>query len=158
MAPLADTRKLLYELEKTAGALPLSLRAFYEIVGSIDLRGRHPSLCPVKGSICPDPLVVFPLDEVLAEAQEMAADADDDLRLVLAPDDIHKAGESGGAPYEIAVPEQRADGEFLNERHELLFVDYLRLCFQFGGFPGYEGYDHGVPPEIETLRAGLQEF
>jgi len=45
----------------------------------------------------------------------------------------------------------------LNERHDLLFVDYLRLCFRFGGFPGYEGQTD-VPPEIDRLRDGLLEF
>ena len=152
-----DTAKLLKRLEKAAGSLPLSLRIFYEVVGSVDLRGKHPNLCPPKASICPDPLVIFPLPGVLEEAEEIAQEEEDDPRLALAPDDIHKSGESGGSPYEVAVPELRADGELINERHELLFVDYLRLCFQFGGFPGYEGYDD-VPPEIGTLRAGLVEF
>jgi hypothetical protein len=36
-------------------------------------------------------------------------------------------------------------------------VDYLRFCFRFGGFPGYEGQDD-VPAEIDALRAGLLEF
>jgi hypothetical protein len=57
----------------------------------------------------------------------------------------------------MAFPDIRADGELLNERHGLLFVDYLRLCFRSGGFPGYEGTDE-VPAEVETLRAGLLEF
>ena len=74
------------------------------------------------------------------------------------PDDLHKADTSGGDPYEIAVPDPRADAELLNERHGLFFVDYLRLCFRFGGFPGYEGFDRGVPSEIESLRGGLLTF
>jgi hypothetical protein len=154
--PPADTAKLLAMLEKKAGALPLSLRAFYEVVGSVDFTGIHLSLAPPDGSVCPDPLVVFPLENVLAYLEEMDGD-DDDIRLMLAPDDIHKAGQSGGEPYEIAAPDQRADGELLNERHELPFVDYLRLAFRFGGFPGYDGHEP-LPPEIETLRAGLLEF
>jgi hypothetical protein len=57
----------------------------------------------------------------------------------------------------MAVPDLRADGEILNERHRLLFVDYLRLCFRYGGFPGYEGASP-IPSEIETLREGLLPF
>lgn len=155
--PPADTANHLKRLEKKAGTLPLSLRAFYEVVGAVDLRGSHPSLSPPKNTISPDPLVVFPVRDVLADEEEKEED-DGDIRLQLAPDDLHKAGVSGGAPYEIAVPDGRADGEFLNERHELLFVDYLRLAFQFGGFPGYEGYDRGLPPEISQLSKGLMEF
>jgi hypothetical protein len=37
----------------------------------------------------------------------------------------------------------------------VFFVDYLRLCFRFGGFPGYEGIDRGIPAEIATLSEGL---
>ena len=154
--PPADTTKLLARLEKKAGALPLSLRAFYEVVGAVDFTGSHASLAPPRGSICPDPLVIFPLEDVLAYLEEMDGD-DDDIRLMLAPDDIHKAGQSGGEPYEMATPDARADGELLNELHELFFVDYLRLAFRFGGFPGYDGHDP-LPPEIETLRGGLLEF
>jgi hypothetical protein len=34
---------------------------------------------------------------------------------------------------------------------------YLRLCFRFGGFPGYDGATT-PPPEIETLRESLVAF
>jgi len=57
----------------------------------------------------------------------------------------------------MAVPDLRADGELLNERHQLFFVDYLRLAFRFGGFPGYDGAA-AVPEEISTLKAGMPEF
>lgn len=77
--------------------------------------------------------------------------------VTIAPDDLHKADTSGGDPYEMAIPDLRADGELLNERHDLFFVDYLRLCFRFGGFPGYDGRAE-VPAELGTLSAGLIEF
>jgi hypothetical protein len=83
---------------------------------------------------------------------------DDERYVLIAPDDLHKAGASGGEAYGISVPDPRADGELLFERHGLLFVDYLRLVFRFGGFPGYEGIDAGVPAEIESLRQGLLAF
>ena len=45
------------QLEKVAGTLPISLRAFYEIVGSVDWIGNHTSLvacppCAVPRSLC----------------------------------------------------------------------------------------------------------
>ena len=79
------------------------------------------------------------------------------MAIAIAPDDLHKANISGGAPYEIAIPDLRADGELVNERHRLFFVDYLRLCFEFGGFPGYDGAEK-LPGEIAGLKAGLAEF
>jgi hypothetical protein len=147
-----DSRDL-QRLEKAVGALPLSLRVFYDIVGAIDLIGRHPTLAPADGTIPPDPLVVASVAELVSEVGSW----DEDDVVMLAPDDLHKANTSGGDPYAIGVPDENADAVLLNERHDLLFVDYLRLCFRFGGFPGYEGQDD-VPAEIDTLRAGLLEF
>jgi len=37
-------------------------------------------------------------------------------------------------------------------------IDYLRLCFRFGGFPGYDRIDRGMPWEIEILRKDLLAF
>jgi hypothetical protein len=155
--PDARAAKLVRRLEKRAGALPLSLRAFYEIVGAVDLNGTHPSLAPRSGSRCPDPLVVYGAADALDELESWDED-DDAAQITLAPDDLHKAGTSGGDAYAMSVPDPRADGELLNERHGLLFVDYLRLCFEWGGFPGYEGLDQGIPPEIVSLRHDLLPF
>jgi len=152
--PDARTAKRVERLEKEAGVLPLSVRAFCEVVGAVDLIGRHPILAPARGSVTPDPLVVAGIDELLSE---IGAWEDDDEVLALAPDDLHKANVSGGDPYAIAVPDPKADGVLLNERHELLFVDYLRLCCRFGGLPGYEAQEN-PPAEIEGLRRDLLDF
>jgi hypothetical protein len=155
--PGPQARKHLARLEKMVGMLPLSLRVFYEVVGAVDWMGRHPILTPERSSICADPLVVFPLEDALEECQQRMED-EGEAFITIAPDDLHKADTSGGEPYEIAVPDLCADAELLNERHQLFFIDYLRLCFRFGGFPGYDGYDRGVPSEIESLREGLLAF
>jgi hypothetical protein len=154
--PTPQVRKQIARVEKVAGVLPLSLRVFYEVVGSVDWIGTHPTLAPAASDICPDPLVVFPIEDVLEEVEGGMEEGESCI--TLAPDDLHKADTSGGDPYQVAVPDFRADGELLNERHRLLFVDYLRLCFRLGGFPGYEGIDRGVPAEVATLREGLLEF
>jgi hypothetical protein len=156
--PGATVRKAIGDFEKEVGAMPLSLRVFYEVVGEVNFIGHHPTLDPKNGTVATDPLVVYPFDEELIE---YAADDDDDdeglTAIPIAPDDLHKADTSGGDAYEMAVPDPRADGELLNERHHLFFVDYLRLCFRFGGCPGYDGQTE-VPREIEALRNGLIEF
>jgi hypothetical protein len=126
------------------------------VVGSVDWIGSHPTLAPADSDICPDPLVVFPIEEVLEEIDQGLEEGDG--LVTIAPDDLHKADTSGGDPYQVAVPDLGADGKLLNERHRLFFVDYLRLCFRFGGFPGYEGIDRGIPTEIATLSEGLVEF
>jgi uncharacterized protein DUF6745 len=154
VSPDARTAKRIQRFEKAVGPLPLSIRAFYEVVGSVDLIGRHPGFAPPSGNLAPDPLVVIDIEEALAELEE---EDEGDGALILAPDDLHKSNVSGGDPYEIGVPDPAADGRVLNERHDLRFVDYLRLCFRFGGFPGYEGRTD-MPPEIVRLREGLMEI
>jgi hypothetical protein len=148
--PVPDTARHLEEIGKLGGPLPLSLWAFYETVGEVDLIGHHETISPEA-----DPLVVFPLEAMLQSCGDEIAE---EGRIPIAPDHYHKADISGGAPYEIALPDPRADAELLNEPHNLLFVDYLRLVFRHGGFPGYAGMDRDVPKEIAILAQDLQPF
>jgi hypothetical protein len=157
MPPGAKVTRQIRRLEKLAGTIPLSIRAFYEVVGTVDFNGVHVSLAPVDGSTAPDPLIVYGPDDVLDDL-ESQDEEEPPPEIMIAPDDLHKANVSGGASYAMSVPDACVDGVVLNERHNLLFVDYLRLCFAWGAFPGYEGQDRGVPPEIEGLRAGLRSF
>jgi uncharacterized protein DUF6745 len=151
--PSAGAAKEVASFEKKFGTLPLSLRTFYEVVGEVSLIGSHATLDPKGNRIPPDPLVVYGLDEGLLELDE-DDEGETPAAITIAPDDLHKANTSGGEPYAMAIPDLRADGELLNERHHLFFVDYLRLCFRFGGFPGYDGAAE-VPKEIATLSQGL---
>jgi len=154
--PGSQTDRLLKQLDELAGPAPLSLATFYEIVGSVDLTGYHERLTASSlGYFLPDPLVVFPLEQMLLE-YDAAADANFG-RISIAPDVYHKAEFSGGAPYEMALADARADGELLNERHGLFFVDYLRLAFRWGGFPGYDGVER-LTGVIALLRAELLAF
>ena len=75
----------------------------------------------------------------------------------ISPNAHHKADFSDGTPYEMALPDPRADAELLNERHGIFFVDYLRLAFRFGGFPGFDAPECplGIMP---LLRRELLEF
>ena len=156
--PPPDIHDQIVSFEREYAVLPLSLRTFYEIVGEANLIGSHPTLAPADSAIAPDPLVVYALDEgALEYDEEEDEDEGRPSAITIAPDDLHKANTSGGDPYQMAVPDLRADGELLNERHQLFFVDYLRLCFRFGGFPGYDGAAE-VPQEISALKAGLLDF
>jgi hypothetical protein len=156
--PPPDIHDQIVSFEREFAVLPLSLRTFYEVVGEVNLIGSHPALAPADRAIKPDPLVVYALDDgALEYDEEEDEEAGRPSAITIAPDDLHKANVSGGGAYEMAVPDLRADGELLNERHQLFFVDYLRLAFRFGGFPGYDGAA-AVPEEISTLKAGMLEF
>lgn len=156
--PTPAAQKQVADFEKQFGALPLSLRAFYEVVGEVNLIGTHPAIDPPGNTVAIDPLVVYGLDEGLVEYDEGDEDGEGEpSAITIAPDDLHKANVSGGDAYEMAIPDLRADGELLNERHRLFFVEYLRLCFKLGGFPGYEAVGT-IPAELGRLSAGLIPF
>jgi len=155
--PKSSANKDLDRFEKKLGGpLPISLRCWYEQVGAVNLMGYHEALNPKGGGESPDPLVIDPLIQA-AEAwfgEDLEFDSDE-IELPLAPDDVSKAFESGGDPYAIKLPDAAADGLFLNERHETTFVEYLRIAFQWGGFPGWERTASRPQKELDYLRENL---
>jgi uncharacterized protein DUF6745 len=151
VSPPSRAAAMVARLEKRAGTLPLSLRAFYEIVGAVCLAGHHPELTPQGNRIAEDPLWVYGVEDALA-----ALDGDEDAgEIPIAPDDLHKAGQSGGDAYAIGVPDRSADGRLLHARYDAGFVEYLRIAFRCGGFPGYDGLDRDVPAAIAELADAL---
>jgi hypothetical protein len=137
------------ELESEAGSLPLSLTTFWQEVGAVDLVGMHPSWPDGL-----DPLVVDPPEGPLSDL----FDEGEGIFVALAPDDLHKDNVSGGDPYGLQLPNPSADFLFMYERHDLLFVPYLRLAIlHWGGFPGLEGGGIQFEP-LEALVAGLEPF
>ncbi|MEO7714713.1 MAG: hypothetical protein ABIY70_00805 [Capsulimonas sp.] len=141
--PPPDITTQLDTLETAVGALPLSLRAWYEAVGAVDFMGFHAQW----RAIYPDPLVVneleleYRLDSYRDWREECDEEGEEEMgpyEYEFAPDFYHKANVSGGAPYGIALPCLTADATAENEPHRTTFVDYLRICFQWGGFPGLD--------------------
>jgi hypothetical protein len=139
--PTAEGRRRLDQLESRIGPMPLSLRAFYEVVGTVDFTQSWTQLVqynrPERKSSPEllylgeyDPLVVGPLDEKPEPGSESG-------HYFLAADEFHKANYSGGESYQVVLPDPRADfpisgmygvDEFL--------VPYLRATFVGGGFRG----------------------
>jgi len=147
-APSADIGKQIREVEERLGPLPLSLRTFWEVVGDLNLRGNHSSLNKYEG-VVGDPLVVNPMITF-----GMLPTGD---RLEISEDACFKARYSGGESYSMALPSPSMDARLWGEPHELMFVDYLRLAFRFGGFPGWDGKPR-PPKEISELTKGLLAF
>ena len=142
------------ELEDQAGPIPLSLRAFWQEVGTVDLVGMHP-----EWPIGLDPLVVDPPEGAVSYLNDFEGSDNTAGRFVgLAPDDLHKDNVSGGDPYGVRLPEPKADFLFLNEPHNMLFVPYLRFAIlQWGGFPGLDGKELRFDQLIELVD-GLEPF
>jgi len=153
--PKRSVNTRIRELEKETGTLPISLRAFYEIVGSVDWNGQLEGLLPSTRPQVADPLVVIPIEAAIETARYFADT--EEKWVLIAADGLMKANTSGGDPYQMEVPNASADGVLRFECHDLNFVEYLRLVFRFGGFPGYEGMEF-PPPQLVELSADLASF
>jgi hypothetical protein len=148
------------ELEERVGPLPLSLTAFWQEVGTVDFVGMHPSWPDGL-----DPLVVYEPEAAISDldnwellVEEGEEDSSAQFEAGLAPDDLHKDNVSGGEAYSVALPDPLADFVLLYERHELLFVPYLRLAIlRWGGLPGLDGRITQFAP-LDTLIEGLEPF
>jgi len=163
-----EERQLLQACDRKRLWIPLSLRAFLEEVGWVDLVGTHPALNPLNDSGEPlfhtDPLQLSPgcewdLQAVFEEwsgaspeEREPAgwqlgssAEGKSDELMDELPEDL----------YSIQLPNAAADAPLEGEVHKISFVEYLRLSFQRGGFPGWENYEHRPEKELASLREGL---
>lgn len=155
--PSDQMRSARKELEQEAGTIPLSLEAFWEEVGAVDFVGMHRNWPAGL-----DPLVVDPPEGALSwiyDTEEGDEEGEDGGRFAaLAPDDLHKDNVSGGDPYGVRLPNSSADFQFVYERHDLLFVPYLRLAIlRWGGFAGLEDQEVDFEP-LGGLVEGLEPF
>jgi hypothetical protein len=172
--PRPENSTIIRDIEQFTGApLPPSLRAFWDIVGGIDFvwdyktGRRSPDFGTGVDMAQMDPLCVDACEHVtylLEEWDDRRSRVDPELNdpwdLDLAPDYLHKAKISGGAPYGIELPFLGADPIFAEEEHVLPFVDYLRLAFRWGGFPRLERHAHDarVRTFVAEMTKGLEPF
>jgi hypothetical protein len=166
--PSTEETAQLRDLEKKGMFLPLSLRAWFEEVGDVNLAGAHPSLCFWEDENFPgiyaDPLMVsldhfmFEIEGWLEEreagedpepiASVIGLDAQLKARLAVA-DDLLDDG------YTIELPDTTADATLAGEPHRTSFVSYLRIAFRWGGFPGWETQPKRPEKELKFLTEGL---
>ncbi len=182
--PLPDACHHLDALEARVGPVPLSVRAWYEEVGAVNFVGMYPvqDATDPDGFTCYvqftrsggmgkhrryesqienvpfahdlDPLFVDTLEHVLRHF-EVTLSHGRKSELDLAPDEWLKYGVSGGGPYVIAMPNPAADAPLAYEWHDTTFVDYLRTCFRWGGFPGLECKARKPEKELAFLTQDL---
>ncbi|MEJ2013412.1 MAG: hypothetical protein P8X64_14455 [Anaerolineales bacterium] len=170
ITPDPDTIMALDALEAQYGLLPLSLRMWYEVVGSVCLMGSHSKLSYMdssdRGASNPfysDPLVIDPLkDSLLSFYADMVFDytgeetTDPPYGIWLAPDAIQKANHSGGGPTQIMIPNPAMDAPLISDQWDgVLFVSYLQQCFQWGGFPGLRESTDYPKEEVDFLTKDL---
>lgn len=155
--PTDDDKKSLAMYEKQIGLLPMSIRAFCETVGTVRFSGEHREIdCPY-----PDPLWMDLLSSLGYEFDEWESDwyeGCDPLLASISLDEKGKAGEYDEPHYQILLPDASVDCFVYNERHETTFVNMLRTCFRWGGFPGFDLEQNEPPPICQKLARGMLEL
>lgn len=149
------------------GPVPISLAAFWRIVGGVDLgpieNADLPDWMPTEQTWLEklDPVVVEPLREAWYSVEEWQEDLAENLAEVvgpleisIAPDRLHKLNISGGAPYAIRLPDASADPRIRWLEEEPQLLPYLRRAVQGGGFAGVSPDEH-VSPRWSRVVAEL---
>lgn len=80
------------------------------------------------------------------------------VEITVAPDVHHKSNYSGGGGYSFELPNPAADAVLIDEAHNTMFVKYLRIVFEWGGFPGAREYAHRNEAVIAQLKVDLLPF
>lgn len=160
-------RAVIGQVEAHLGTLPLSIRAWYEVVGGVNFVGDHPewrTLLPESQSDFPnseydylnpmhvlDPLVILPLDEKRLAVLTGDKPVPRASFLVLSDDEYGKYLDGARDYYEIMLPSLAADTQVVGLPHarELTFVAYLSECFRWAGFPGWSRFEQ--IPERDLL-------
>jgi hypothetical protein len=176
--PAADVNEKLKWLRALIGPVPLSLRAWWEIVGFVSLYG---TFAPGESDPLPltDPLMFSSLEGVLfaiadlyererLPPNEVGPDGRLGLPIQICPDAYTKSKYSGGIGYELWLPDGRADAPLRNVPVllpspplaiprpprvylEETFVSYLRRSFQWAGFPGIPYWCPSMTRRLEPL-------
>jgi hypothetical protein len=162
--PSEETERQIVQFERETGLLPLSLRAFYLEVGSVNFMGWNPHwdrfFRSEPRAIGIDPLVVVDFSEAVLEfpqwKEEYAGVEDAPPEpLYIAPGELEKYYTSGSGGYEMEFPNAAIDGRLLRERHNTTFVNYLRMCLRYGGISGLESIERFIEEELAYLRKDL---
>lgn len=157
-------------LEHQTGPWPILLRAWFEVVGAVNLMGSHPKLNtytdldqdqPLNELLHSDPLVVWSRFFDRGNLIPHNDVYDHFYAVPIAPDLLHKAGESGDTPMSICVPNGMFDAPLIDPGAGwtgAFFVQHLQTSFEWGGFPGLRNTPAAAAEataELAFLRQGL---
>jgi hypothetical protein len=102
-----------------------------------------------------DPLVVEPYFMDLEDDSDDDEDDSESHTVMIAPDATHKTNHSGGSPYCIHIPDAAVDAPLDGDEDYGTFIEYLRICFRWGGFPGFRTAKNPPRDELAFLTQGL---
>jgi hypothetical protein len=160
LAPVVPPQ-MVDDIERRVGALPLALRAWFEVGGGINFTGFHPDWKPEWHQ---NALVVNPLWVVFESHRDWQAKRDrngsqpDPYRFPVAPAYFHAAPASPVGQYSISLPNAAADVCLEGEPTGRCLVDYLRNAFRWGGFPDFEKSVDRPSRQLAFLTSGLRRI
>lgn len=151
-----DFESEIAAIEAMVGAIPLSIKAFYRVIGAVNLVGRYPPWqeCHLLDSLQVNSpkMALFWLKTNYEPIEYQAA------TIIISPDKYHKIGMSGAGVYSMRMPNRLMDCVVEDEPHQLYFVDYLRLSLQWAGMLGIEKCPQIPNAEISHLIDGFMPF
>lgn len=159
-----DVNDQIAELKQLLGAIPITLQSWYHEVNTVNFIGAFPTSvsvvvdgCTLKRGYELDPLCIYPPDvtlqfikmekenavreqEVLYSWNKLVQEENvvEEQAISLSWDGPSKYGYRGGFDYAILEPFNVFDGTMDLGEKSMSFVNYLRWCLQWGGFPGLE--------------------
>ena len=142
----------LAQASRDAGAFPLTLSTWYEVVGSVNLMGTHPVLSPADGSVLSDPLVIIPVHDALGEVPDKSRRP---IHLPIAPTAMQKAGFGTRGAITVCLDPEMIDPQIESASPVVTLSSYIRNSIINGGFPGLSGKRS---PETDFLCRGLLPF
>jgi hypothetical protein len=133
------------------------------VLASKDFLSQFQRQVPVEGpDVDSDPLVVEPYFMDLEDDMDENEDPDEaeaagagSHNVIIAPDSVHKTNHSGGSPYTISFPNPAVDATLDGDEDYGTFIEYLRICFRWGGFPGLRASAKPPREELDFLTQAL---
>ncbi len=159
MPPKDDAAQRVADLTALVGSIPLSLEAFYLVVGSVNFIGHRIDWNRLQL----DPIFMLPVEITLQlhrealrnldlETEQTGSDSRYNL-LSVSFDDAAKYDEGGGT-YDIMIPCWTIDTVLRGEPGGRMIVEYLRDCLQWAGLPGLRSIQE-LHEVVDQLTSGL---
>lgn len=162
--PDEKTPHQVARLEQLVGPLPLSLKCWYEEVGSVNLIGlfsdQDNEAFERDDGVKWDPLFIYSA-EIAVQMATLHSESGAwrrDPTLSLSPDRWFKYSYGGSGAYSVRLPCRAFDAPLLLEEHHSTFVNYLRICLRWGGFPGLASEKRLSPRVRDFLTKDLLLF
>ncbi len=116
--------------------------------------GEHASLAPRGGSVAPDPLVVYPIEGTLADAEESFEDGEGFL--VVAPDDLQKSKPVAGSLMESRFRTRASTPGYSMSATSFTLSRTCGWSFAGADFPATKALTLALPPK--SLRFATRSF